>query len=411
MSVMNAIAAIFPIDFGKVSSIVLLLILVQAAIIVIALAVFLILLVRKRVRAKQRRSLFISPSEAAAERRLVGITVDSSAVQREFTAGEVFNSDGLIVTANYSTEPLSERIDEYTVEEPDMSRAGSPTVTVSYGGFTAFYTIEIAENEVARTPIGMELDLAAVRREFAPGEPFDHSGLAVRLLFAREPYLEDVYDFTVEAPDMSETGEKMVAVRYGDFVEFYQINVVVPELAEEAATAEDAGDEYERVLHVDKSFTAKLIQSDGDTQRYYSAIKNELLNYKKVHDRMSWKRETYKVSGSYVAKISFRGSTLCLFLPLDPAAFAETKYKVEDASSYKSSEDTPCLFRIKNEKRMRLACELIAQVMEERGVVRKEREPVDYTMPEQPVEELVEQGLVRYEYRLRKKGAGFIRDE
>ena len=101
------------------------------------------------------------------------------------------------------------------------------------------------------------------------------------------------------------------------------------------------------VIRFNKSFTAKLIQIDEVSNAWYTELKNELLSYKKVKDRMSWKRESYRFGRDCVARFVIRGKTLCIQLPLDPAQFEDTKYKVEDISHIVSSADTPCLYRIK----------------------------------------------------------------
>ncbi len=77
---------------------------------------------------------------------VVGIAVDASGANTEFTAGDRFVSDGIKVTATYSddgTRVLGES--EYEVTAPDMTEAGDKTVTVSWNGKTAEYRINVAE--------------------------------------------------------------------------------------------------------------------------------------------------------------------------------------------------------------------------------------------------------------------------
>ena len=331
----------------------------------------------------------IEVTPVCKERTLVGIDLDLEAVRADFFVGETFDCAGLGVVARYDAEPYAERVTDFTVEAPDLTEKGMKNVVVRYGDFVQTYPVFVAEE---RALVGITLDTSVVRREFAAGETFNAVGLIVTADYDAEPYSEELSDYEVEAPDLSEEGEKEVRVSYLGKTASYSVTVVRPaETAEEtAAVALD-----ESLIRYDKSFTARLIQTSDENKRWYTLIKNELLSYKKVHDRMSWKRETYKAAGGCVAKISFRGNTLCLFLPLDPAEFVESRYKVEDDSVNKSSEDTPCLFRIKNDKRLRLSFDLIARVMEERGLARVDHEEVDYAEPYQDTEALIEKGLVR----------------
>ena len=145
----------------------------------------------------------------------------------------------------------------------------------------------------------------------------------------------------------------------------------------------------------DKSFTARLIQSEDEIKDWYTELKNYLLSYKKVNDRMSWKRETYKQGRNMVAKMSYRGKTLCLFLPLNPDDYLDSKYKVEDASENATFVDTPCMYRIKNERRAKYAMELIDEVMARLGGVKYNRDSVDYYLPYEGVVELIGKGLIK----------------
>jgi uncharacterized repeat protein (TIGR02543 family) len=61
---------------------------------------------------------------------LTGITLNTDAVTKTFTAGDEFSSKGLVATANYSD--CDSRTITPTVTAPDMSSDGSKTVTISY---------------------------------------------------------------------------------------------------------------------------------------------------------------------------------------------------------------------------------------------------------------------------------------
>ena len=90
-----------------------------------------------------------------------------------------------------------------------------------------------------------------------------------------------------------------------------------------------------------------------------------------------------------------RGKTLCLYLAADPTRFDNTKYNVENLSETASRRKTPLLFRVKSDRRTAYAKQLIDIVMQERGAVRAERRPVDYTSPYRSNDALVKRGLIR----------------
>lgn len=150
-------------------------------------------------------------------------------------------------------------------------------------------------------------------------------------------------------------------------------------------------------VRYDKSFTAKLIQTSQTNKEYYSAIKNELLRYRRVKARTSWRQESFRVGRALVAKLEMRGKTLCLYLALDPARYAESKYLVEDASDTKKNAAVPCMYRIKNDRRARYAPDLIADLFRDTESTYRESEPIDYAsqFPYDDTMHLVERELVK----------------
>lgn len=422
-----------------VSSAVLVLIYVQAALVALSLLAFLFLMLRKFFLKSGRQDIVVCRTVTSLGGRPLSISVDPSKAKQKFAVGDRFEHFGLVVTAAF--EDGDRQVDSFTVDPPDMDSAGVKAVVVRYEGCSAVYHVEVEQAAMERFPIALTLDATAARRQFAVGEAFDVGGLRVYMEYNIEPYTVETYDFAVEAPDMYSAGEKYVYVRCGGFVESYVITVTDGEAqpydydeepydeesydasyneatyddiawdgtadvaedvaAEEISAPAEVADDT--VLRLDRSFIARLAQSSDLTKSYYSTIKNELLSYENVKSRVSWKRETYKIDGAQVAKLSFRGDTLCLSLPLDPAEYAGTRYKVEDMSSNKSGEETPCMLRIKNEKRLRLSFDLIARVMQERGADRTETASVDYFEPYRSDEQLLRAGLIRREFKSKQE--------
>lgn len=159
-------------------------------------------------------------------------------------------------------------------------------------------------------------------------------------------------------------------------------------------------------IRYNRSFTAKLIQADEKQKGYYSEIKNELLRYK-VKTRTSWRYETFKTGRKLLAKISFRGKTTGLYLALDPKAYADTKYKIDDVSAVAASAAAPTLYKIKNDRRCKYSKDLIAAVMAANGLEAKDALAVDYAAmyPYEELESLIERKLIKL-VKWTDKGAG-----
>ena len=78
---------------------------------------------------------------------LSGITLNTAGVKKEFLTSETFSADGLVVTASYtgSCSEAEATVTGWTVGAPDMSTAGTQTITVSYteDGITKLATYDI----------------------------------------------------------------------------------------------------------------------------------------------------------------------------------------------------------------------------------------------------------------------------
>lgn len=180
----------------------------------------------------------------------------------------------------------------------------------------------------------------------------------------------------------------------------------VPQVVEETAVAEDPVTELEsetvlvegrsQRVRYDRSMQAKIAQLSDESKEWYSQIKNELLSYKKVKGRMSWKRESFRFGRMTVARFIVRGKTLCLLLAVDPAGFEGTKYKVENVGDVSSTADTPCLLRIKSLRKVKYAKEIIASVMKE---LETDKEPdylaEDFFVPYEDTVNLMMRGLIK----------------
>lgn len=145
-----------------------------------------------------------------------------------------------------------------------------------------------------------------------------------------------------------------------------------------------------------KSFTAKLIQGTDEVREYYNILKNYVLSYKKVTTRISWSHESVNNGRNKICRFVLRGKSLYLYLPLNPDDYAETRYKVE-RSEAKRFEELPCLYRIKNPRRVKYATELIATVMEKYGLESVEQPEKDF-VKDYPYEEtlpLIKRGLIK----------------
>lgn len=164
-----------------------------------------------------------------------------------------------------------------------------------------------------------------------------------------------------------------------------------PDFEAEAAAAAKKGISYNR------SFTARIIQSNDALKTDYSELKNYMLTYAGIVDKSSWKREAYIAGKVCVASIMVRGKTLCLCLATDAKQFEKTKYKVEDLSLRSKNNKTPCMYRVNGTRKMAYAKELVDMVFKAYGLQKAETppEPVNYVVPYVSTQNLIVRNLIR----------------
>lgn len=146
-----------------------------------------------------------------------------------------------------------------------------------------------------------------------------------------------------------------------------------------------------------RSFTAKLIQSDDTLKSRYSELYNELLRYD-MKSRMSWSNESLYRGRKTYAKFAIRGKTLSLYLALKPAEFADTKYGFKDAGNVAKYRDVPMRLKIKSARGVRWAKELIGFVGEKEGWTRKELAETNFRPEYKNTAPLVRDGYIKLYY-------------
>ena len=113
----------------------IILIIIQAIFVIIAISLLMYLILRRRLQRKITRDtaetvaqpveqpapevVYVTEPKAEVKRELTGISLDLGVVQREFTVGDDFSCDGLIIKAEYNLSPLSESLVDYTLIDSD----------------------------------------------------------------------------------------------------------------------------------------------------------------------------------------------------------------------------------------------------------------------------------------------------
>ena len=149
-----------------------------------------------------------------------GIAV-SGTYQTEFEKNETFNHDGLIVTATYTDESKANVTALAEFSDPDMTTLGVKTVTVSYGGESTTYDIEVVAAALSEIQLS-----GSYPTQFAQGDAFSHAGMTVTAVYSDANETDVTDDATFSGYDMSGAGIQTVTVSYGGKEATYKIKVV-----------------------------------------------------------------------------------------------------------------------------------------------------------------------------------------
>ena len=157
------------------------------------------------------------------------------------------------------------------------------------------------------------------------------------------------------------------------------------------------GVDFENMMKYNRSFIARIIQSDDDCKQYYGAVKHALLSYKKVNSNVAWSNERFNKGRETIARMKIRGKTLVVYLALDPNEYKTSVYHHADVSNNNSVPGTPMMIKVKSPLGVRKAIRLIDEMLAKRNGEKREVPERDYAAmyPYETIEELIEDGLVK----------------
>ncbi len=297
--------------------------------------------------------------EAAIEEAVVEEAVVEEAVVEEAVVEEAVVEEPVVEEAVVE-EPV---VEEAVVEEPVVEEAVVEEAVVE----EAVVEEPVVEEAIVEAPI------AEVEEEAVVEEP------VVEEAVVEEAVVEEA---VVEEPVVEEAAP-----------------VVVPTPAiasdEDDGAAQRIVDGQVVLVRYRSSFMSRYIQSESDIQDYYGILKNTLLSYKGVKARTSWNCESFNKGRIQCAKINIKGRALIVYLGLDPKDYSESKYHFTDVSDKPKFAKVPMMIKVRSDRALKYALELIVEMMSKLGIEQTEQKNVDYRMPYETTEALVAKDLIK----------------
>lgn len=113
---------------------------------------------------------------------------------------------------------------------------------------------------------------------------------------------------------------------------------------------------------IKKPFAVKMFETDPVILQRYNELKNYIMSFKKIKSRVSNTADTFNIGREQLFKLSTSGKSLKLYLNLDPTKI-ESRFNIIDQGDVKSYEQVPAFLRIKSNRGVKYAYELIDRVI------------------------------------------------
>jgi len=114
------------------------------------------------------------------------VTLDSIAVTTEpdqmtYTVGDTLDTNGIVVTASYSDTTTADVTSSCSFSPTTLSTAGSQTITVSYSGLTAEFSVTV---NAAKTLTGLSSSGNLTTTSYTAGQSFNPAGLTITATYS-----------------------------------------------------------------------------------------------------------------------------------------------------------------------------------------------------------------------------------
>ena len=138
-------------------------------------------------------------------------------------------------------------------------------------------------------------------------------------------------------------------------------DVVEQLLSQAALDSAKSGDENEfefAGIRYQKTFHAKIRLTSDQNKQFFAEIANRLLSFNKVKVRQSNRFASFNYGRNTIARMTVTGKTLQLYMALQPDGI-DAKYHLRNVSDKKTYEDTPGMLRVRSNRALKYANELI----------------------------------------------------
>lgn len=180
------------------------------------------------------------------EGNVTDLTLESAPAKLEYVQGEELDLTGLVMNALYEngyTDQIQAADGGFEVSGYDAQQIGEQTVTVSFGGQSVSFTVNVTVKEDP-SPVFTGITIANLpdKTEYVQGEELDLTGIIVEAHYSDTSVIklqEGENGYTVSGYDAQQIGEQTITISYnGDSVTF-AVNVKAKDDPQQPTDPED----------------------------------------------------------------------------------------------------------------------------------------------------------------------------
>ena len=186
------------------------------------------------------------------EGNVTDLTLESAPVKLEYVQGEELDLTGLIMNALYEngyTDQIQAADGGFEVSGYDAQQIGEQTVTVSFGGQSVSFTVNVTAKEDP-SPVFTGITIANLpdKTEYVQGEELDLTGIIVEAHYSDTSVVkleEGENGYTVSGYDAQQIGEQTITVSYNGDSATFTVTVTAkeePEDPQKPSNPEDTKD-------------------------------------------------------------------------------------------------------------------------------------------------------------------------
>ena len=151
---------------------------------------------------------------------LSSIAITTPPTKTQYNIGETLNTAGMVVTATYSDNTTA-AVTGYATSGFDSTTGGQKSVTVSYGGQIANFTVTV---NAAKTLLSIAVTTQPTKTVYTQYEALDTAGMVVTATYS-DSTTEVVTTYNTSGFSSTTTGQKTVTVTYSGKIASFTVTV------------------------------------------------------------------------------------------------------------------------------------------------------------------------------------------